>query len=269
MAKEKQVFLDMDSGVELVMPVYAQTGHGWIHGINVETIHLDQMGDLAIPTTKKLCAQPLEFLLPAKRYPFCTPGAETNPYYYLEQLEKRCDGKSVQRYIVTGTPINAQVIIRSVDYTEPDGTGDLTCTVQIQEYRAPEAIPAETSETQVGAARAVGNVPEVRTYTVVKGDCLWSIARRFYGDGSLCYRLATANNIPNANIIYPGQVLTLPALGDLPAAGTQARAVRAAAEVKTSYDKSKGKFTFTPGEAIAELGRAKIDQLLKGKAAGK
>lgn len=47
-------------------------------------------------------------------------------------------------------------------------------------------------------------------YTVVKGDSLWAICKRTYGDGSLAYKLATANGIKNPNLIYPGQVLDLP-----------------------------------------------------------
>ena len=47
-------------------------------------------------------------------------------------------------------------------------------------------------------------------YTVVKGDSLWAIARRFLGDGSRYPEIARLNQIPNSNLIYPGQVLRLP-----------------------------------------------------------
>ena len=46
-------------------------------------------------------------------------------------------------------------------------------------------------------------------YTVAKGDTLWGIARRFYGDGSRYTELARKNNLSNPNLIYPGQVLVL------------------------------------------------------------
>lgn len=263
MAPRKQVFLDVETGVELVMPVYAPTGHGWDHEINVETVHLDQTGDLVISTTKKLCAQPLEFLLPAQRYPFCVPNAETNPWHYIEQLERRCDSKAVQRYIVTGTPINAQVIIQAVTYSEPDGTGDISCTVRIQEYRVPEVIQTEASDSQVGAAREAAAAPEVSQYTVVKGDSLWSIARRFYGDGSLCYRLAAANNIANANLILPGQVLTLPPLDGLPAVGTQPKSVRVAAAIQVTTDETAAAPTFTADADLMAQTKTAFEQVIK------
>ena len=53
------------------------------------------------------------------------------------------------------------------------------------------------------------------TYTVVKGDCLWNIAKKFYGSGAKYTIIYNANKSViggNPNLIYPGQVLTIPAL---------------------------------------------------------
>lgn len=48
------------------------------------------------------------------------------------------------------------------------------------------------------------------TYTVVKGDCLWSIASRYLGSGLKWTILADLNGISRSRpIIYPGQVLKL------------------------------------------------------------
>ena len=48
---------------------------------------------------------------------------------------------------------------------------------------------------------------------MVKGDNLWKIAKRTYGDGSRWQAVYDANRGViggNPNLIYPGQVLTLP-----------------------------------------------------------
>ncbi|MCV7259025.1 LysM peptidoglycan-binding domain-containing protein [Mycobacterium shimoidei] len=71
---------------------------------------------------------------------------------------------------------------------------------------APEAEPA----AEPVAASAPEPQPAPRTYTVVSGDTLWAIAERFYGDGSKYQTIADASGISNPDLIYPGQVLTIP-----------------------------------------------------------
>lgn len=48
------------------------------------------------------------------------------------------------------------------------------------------------------------------SYTVVKGDTLWDIAVRKYGDGYKWVAIAKANHLANPNLIHPGNVFTLP-----------------------------------------------------------
>ncbi len=47
-------------------------------------------------------------------------------------------------------------------------------------------------------------------YTVVKGDYLWDIAIRAYGDGYKWVEIARLNNLVNPDLIYPGDRLRLP-----------------------------------------------------------
>ena len=51
------------------------------------------------------------------------------------------------------------------------------------------------------------------TYTVKKGDNLWTLAKKFYGNGAQYTKIYEANRGvigSNPNLIYPGQVLTIP-----------------------------------------------------------
>ena len=64
---------------------------------------------------------------------------------------------------------------------------------------------------------AGASVPSVTTnkiegdsYTVEKGDFLWEIAVRAYGDGYKWTEIAKANNLTNPNLIFSGNVLKLP-----------------------------------------------------------
>lgn len=59
----------------------------------------------------------------------------------------------------------------------------------------------------------IDNTVQPQTYTVVSGDCLWNIAKKFYGNGSQYTKIYDANRGViggNPNLIYPGQVLTIP-----------------------------------------------------------
>lgn len=50
---------------------------------------------------------------------------------------------------------------------------------------------------------------KVRTYTVVRGDTLWQIARRQVGDPFRYPELAQLSSIRNPNLIYPGQTVRI------------------------------------------------------------
>ena len=55
----------------------------------------------------------------------------------------------------------------------------------------------------------VDNTPAAQTYTVKKGDCLWNIAKKFYGKGWKFPIIMQANGM-KVPAIYPGDVLTIP-----------------------------------------------------------
>jgi nucleoid-associated protein YgaU len=89
------------------------------------------------------------------------------------------------------------------------------------EPEASAPAPAEQPEVAAPPADAVAEPappaepvaepePQARTYTVESGDTLWAIAERFYGDGNRYQAIADASGIENPDLIYPGQVLTIP-----------------------------------------------------------
>lgn len=54
------------------------------------------------------------------------------------------------------------------------------------------------------------NAITTATYEVMKGDSLWTIAVRAYGDGYKWVDIAKANNISHPNVIHSGNILALP-----------------------------------------------------------
>lgn len=81
-----------------------------------------------------------------------------------------------------------------------------------------ELVLPKVAVKEVGVAATTTTAPEKTeiankiegdSYTVVKGDHLWSIALRAYGDGYKWVEIAKTNNIAHPNYIEVGQVLKL------------------------------------------------------------
>jgi nucleoid-associated protein YgaU len=69
------------------------------------------------------------------------------------------------------------------------------------------------SDVQVASSSVSLDPKQERTYTVMKGDSLSKIAKALMGDATKWRVLYEANKdkIKNPDLIYPGQVLKIPA----------------------------------------------------------
>ena len=75
------------------------------------------------------------------------------------------------------------------------------------------AARADFSDVQSSSSTTAPRTYEQeKTYTVVSGDTLSKIAKREYGSAEKWHAIYEANRdkIKNPDLIYPGQVLTLP-----------------------------------------------------------
>lgn len=70
-------------------------------------------------------------------------------------------------------------------------------------------IPGSTDITLIDGGEKLSSKEE-KVYEVVKGDNLWKIAVKEYGDGYAWTKIAAANNLKNASVIGVGQKIVLP-----------------------------------------------------------
>jgi nucleoid-associated protein YgaU len=74
---------------------------------------------------------------------------------------------------------------------------------------------ADFSDVESGSSSTAPEAPAPageQSYTVVKGDSLSKIAKRFYGDAQQWRKIFEANKdqIKNPDLIYPGQTFRIP-----------------------------------------------------------
>ena len=134
------------------------------------------------------------------------------------QLREMMTTHAAQLFVVAGVPfpLSMQMTVEELTLTQQAGDEDgIHYALTLREYRTPTFTTIVTAtDSGSGGTAALPQRPDSRPaetrYTVVKGDSLWAIARRFLGSGSRYPEIARLNQIPNSNLIYPGQVLRLP-----------------------------------------------------------
>ena len=171
-----------------------------------------------------------DLLLPQVPYPFTNGGAQPADYY-LSLLERLKTAKEPFQWILNREKPNGSrlfytnLTVGMEDYQITDDAEegfDITVTVSLKQYRhygtkTVTIQPAPTPATKPTATveppkRETSQAPKQSTYTVKSGDCLWNIAKKYLGDGSRYNEIYNLNKdkIKNPNLIYAGQVLTLP-----------------------------------------------------------
>jgi len=110
-------------------------------------------------------------------------------------------------------PANAQTDLPTIKtgdgYDSITGSGRITIVTE----PAKDGADATDSSAQIPALPA-DSAENPAEYTVIPGDCLWNIAKVIYGNGKWWNIIFEANtdSIQDPSLIFPGQVLKLPAL---------------------------------------------------------
>jgi hypothetical protein len=92
--------------------------------------------------------------------------------------------------------------------SEPDGSSGPQGANKIAEFPTASVPPARARSVDPGTVV----VPEINTTIVARGDSLWRLSRRVYGEGLRYTVIYDANQrqIRSPHLIYPGQLFVLP-----------------------------------------------------------
>ncbi|MEE0769600.1 MAG: LysM peptidoglycan-binding domain-containing protein [Clostridia bacterium] len=197
-----------------------------------KTYDLMNYSEINVLKNPGLTSIEFEVLLPNVKYPFAMYKNDfQNAKYYLGILENLKVNKSAFQFIVirkfpNGNSIfDTNIKVSIEDYTITDSTDegfDTKVKIKLKQYREYSTKTVQVTIKQykppvvtrtVTTNNTAASKPSGQNYTVKRGDCLWNIAKKYYGNGSKYTTIYNANRdkIKNPNLIYPGQVLWIPA----------------------------------------------------------
>ena len=197
-----------------------------------KTYDLMNYSEINVLKNPGLTSIEFEVLLPNVKYPFAMYKNDfQNAKYYLGVLENLKVNKSAFQFIVirkfpNGNSIfDTNIKVSIEDYTITDSTDegfDTKVKIKLKQYREYSTKTVQVTIKQykppvvtrtVTTNNTAASKPSGQNYTVKSGDCLWNIAKKYYGNGSKYTTIYNANRdkIKNPNLIYPAQVLWIPA----------------------------------------------------------
>ena len=209
-------------------------------GSNNEVVNLINEGDINILKSPSLTEVEFEARFPMRQYPYGRKFSKFKTYF--DVFKELKEDKEAFRFIVARTKPNGTtrtwdtnllVSLEDLELTENvDNGDDVIVFFKLKQYKDYGVVKLKKKKVS-STSKKVKPVTKKRTtkkvktekYTVKSGDCLWNIAKKFYGNGAKWKRIYKANksiiektakkygysSSSNGHWIFPGTKLTIPA----------------------------------------------------------
>lgn len=219
---------ELDTGTRIALPLPPEAVKCKAEGKFI-TYNIIQVGEVKLPDGEKLVKFSWSGRLPgaSMRHMRMVSASDWRSPKEIQGIFSiwRNRGKKL-RLLVTGTTINHNVYLENytVDNSKLDTVEysiSFTVAKDIMVYTTTELnienttqkTTTATTNDRAASSEAAASSPQKTTYTVKSGDCLWNIAKKFLGNGARYMEIYNANKSiigSNPNLIYPGQILTIP-----------------------------------------------------------
>lgn len=208
-------FLTAPSGARLHFPVNPERVRV-AAGARMQAFDLLDLGEVRLPRGREPVRIAWEGLFPGaerRREPYVREWRP--PRDLVAQIEAWRDEGARLRLLVTETPINVDVYIEGFEHEWGGGYGDCLYRLEVVEARAlvVPVVDAPRHGAQASVRQERLPSPPPATYTVRRGDTLWTIAKRFLGNGARWREVYEANRRvigPDPNALRVGIVLRIP-----------------------------------------------------------
>ena len=193
-------------------------------GTTMATYEIMNKGEVAVPTGSGLASCSWSSVFPGKYRTdrSMLRGKWKSPEHYHKILEYWKKNGTPLRVLVTGFPINMNVILEDYEGKAAGGFGDWEYEISFLEDRD---ITISTTTVKTTAKKTTKRAAKkTTTHTVKSGDTLWAISKKYLGAGSKWKTIYNANksiiektakkhgkkSSNNGNLIYPGTKLRIP-----------------------------------------------------------
>lgn len=214
--------------------------------METETYDVLGVGQIVVASGLEVREFSFETELPYKKHSYVETAKKfltVDKYEALfRKVRKRKEPINFQYDNGVSTEISTKVLIVEFNTTENAGEeGDKQCEFKLVEYadygakiisnskkknkskqssskksntsnKNSSTSKKKTTVTKKKVTTAKKNPKKPSTYVVKKGDCLWNLAKKFYGSGAKYTKIYNANRsiVKNPALIYPGMKLTIP-----------------------------------------------------------
>ena len=187
-----------------------------------DTVYVYGVGEVTIKKHPGAFVMKWSGFFPAAECQGCISNPK-KPKECLDFLKKVMKIEKPAKIVYTGGAcrLSSQCTIDFEASEEGGDLGTIHYSITITEYKKTSIRKLKKKKKNGSKKKAKVKKTSNRTsskskaskYTVKKGDCLWNIAKKFYGKGAKYTVIYNANKKViggNPNLIYPGQVLTIP-----------------------------------------------------------